>query len=192
MNRFGTTFRFLIWILFLLGGAVAGIYGDLTYCPFLFKNTLFHAVSFVIGWLLLRLVMRASRNTGRFLARHGKEGTIPKFETNRLVTHGYYGCMRHPMHFGLLFFPLAWAFLLGSCTFIAIIAPLEMVIMILMVKFLEEKEALQKFGKAYREYKKQVPFFSLKRECLKTLFSKQGLDSKTFGIAEKASKGGKS
>ncbi len=177
MNRLSTLLRIFIWIVFLLGGGLIGIVWDLHCCPSLFKNPFFHGITFIIGFLLLRLVMRASRNTGRYLARYGKEGDIPRFETNRLVKHGYYGCMRHPMHLGLLLFPLAWACLLGSLAFILIIAPVEILILILMIKFLEEKEAFKKFGQAYLEYKKQVPFFSIKRECLKKLFSKHGLES---------------
>ena len=98
---------------------------------------------------------------------------MPRFETNRLVTTGYYACMRHPMHFGLLFFPLSVALILGSVSFILFIAPVEMVFMIAMIKFFEEPEAIRKFGQEYLDYKNRVPMFSLKWNCLKPLFSKK-------------------
>jgi protein-S-isoprenylcysteine O-methyltransferase Ste14 len=41
--------------------------------------------------------------------------------------------MRHPMLFGLTLLPLGWALLLGSPTFITLIAPLEMLFIIFMV-----------------------------------------------------------
>ncbi len=176
MKRSSTVLRIVIWLLFLFGGAIGGIFWDLSCCSALFRNLYFHLITFFIGLWLMRLVMNASRNTGRYLARFGKKGDIPKFETNRLVTTGYYACMRHPMHFGLLFFPLAWALMIGSVTFIFIIAPVEMLLMILMIKWFEEKEALKKFGTQYLAYKKQTPFFTLKKECLKELFSKHGFD----------------
>ncbi len=176
MKRTSTLSRIGIWILFLFGGAIGGIFWDLSCCARLFFNPYFHLITFVAGIWLMRLVMRASRNTGRYLARLGKKGDIPKFETNQLVTTGYYACMRHPMHFGLLFFPLAWALMVGSITFIAIIAPAEILLMILMIKLFEEKEALHKFGEAYLEYSKKTPMFSLNASCLKALFSKNGIE----------------
>lgn len=175
MRKSSTVLRFIIWFIFLIGGAIGGILLDQIYFKTLWQSLYWHAISLIIGLYLFRLSIRASRNTGRYLARMGKEGDIPKFETNRLVTSGYYACMRHPMHFGLMFFILAWAFLTGSISFILFIAPFEIVLMILMIKFLEEKEAFKKFGQAYFEYKKSVPMFSLKRECIKKLFSKYGL-----------------
>jgi protein-S-isoprenylcysteine O-methyltransferase Ste14 len=78
--------------------------------------------------------------------------------------------MRHPMHLGLLFLPLSFAFLIGSPSFIFFIAPAEMVIMLLLIKFFEESEAIKKFDKQYIEYKKQVPWFCFKIHCLKELF----------------------
>ncbi len=185
MNHSSTFFRISIWFLFLAGGAVAGILWDLSCCAHVFKNLYFHIVSFVIGLGALRLVVNASRNTGRYLAQHGKKGNVPKFETNRLVTTGYYACMRHPMHLGLLFFPLGWALMIGSVTFILIIAPIEMLLMIIMIKGFEEKEAVQKFGEAYRQYMRQTPMFSFKFKCLKALFSKDGFARMTRDNTER-------
>ena len=91
-------------------------------------------------------------------------------ETNKLVRSGVYSCMRHPMHFGLLFFPLSLALIAGSVSFIVIIAPLEMILMVVMIKLLEEREAIAKFGEEYVRYMKEVPMFNLRPECLKKLF----------------------
>ncbi len=49
--------------------------------------------------------LRTWRLPSHLLARMGHKGDIPLLETNKLVSTGVYGCMRHPMHFGLLFFP---------------------------------------------------------------------------------------
>ena len=121
---------------------------------------------------MLKLVINSSRNTGKLLARLGREGNLPRMETNKLVTEGYYACMRHPMHLGLFLFPLATAFIIGSLSFILIIAPLEILFMIIMIKLYEEPQAVRKFGDEYLRYREQVPMFSLRQECLRALFGK--------------------
>jgi len=101
--------RIFVWFVFLIGGGIFGVIFDLKFFPEIFKNSAFHLITFILGVLLLKMVLRASKNTGRFLSKKGREGNIPRMETNRLVTDGIYGWMRHPMHLGLLFFPLSVA-----------------------------------------------------------------------------------
>jgi len=161
--------RIVIWIVMLFGGAALGILLDFVWFPGLFKNIYFHLITLVPGAGLMRLVMLVSKNTGRMLAKMGKEGETLKFETNRLVKEGYYSCMRHPMHFGLLFFPLSFALIIGSVSFIILIAPLEIIIMIVMIKLFEEPEAIEKFGDEYRKYMHEVPMFNFKWSCIKML-----------------------
>ncbi len=162
--------RFVIWAIFLIGGAAGGIMLDLRDFHALLFSPWWHLVTLPLGLVLMRLVVSASATTGRALARFGRDGDIPRFETNRLVTRGPYACMRHPMHLGLLFMPLAFALLLGSPSFILIITPLEMLVMLGMIIGLEEREAIAKFGDAYRHYRARVPAFNLRPSCLKTLF----------------------
>ena len=166
-----TKLRIILWIVMIVGGSAASLWLDWRLFRPLFLNPYFHMVTFIAGAVLMRLVIIASRNTGRLLARLGREGDIPRLETNRLVTEGVYGCMRHPMHFGLLFFPWSVALILGSPSFILIIAPLEVLLMIALIKLLEEPEAIQKFGDAYREYQARVPMFSLRPSCLRQLLA---------------------
>jgi len=163
--------RMLIWGLMLLGGGALSIWLDRRWFNELFVNPIFHLATLVVGILLLRLVMSVSRYTGRLLASMGREGDLPRMDTNKLVTTGVYGCMRHPMHLGLLFFPWSAALMLGSPTFILVIAPLEMLFMLVLIKFVEEPEAIQKFGDAYRDYQKQVPMFNLRSSCWRQMLS---------------------
>jgi protein-S-isoprenylcysteine O-methyltransferase Ste14 len=82
--------------------------------------------------------------------------------------------MCHPMLFGLILLPLAWALLLGSPTFITIVAPIEMLFIIIMVIIFEEMELNKKFGDAYyayRAYRQKVPMVSFRFSCLKQLFT---------------------
>ncbi len=169
MKNKSVAFRKFIWLLFLVGGALVSVLIDLLHFTALFQNIYFHIVSFILGITLLRFVLTVARNTGRTLAKFGRKGNLPRFETNVLVTQGVYSYMRHPMHLGLIFFPLSVALIIGSPTFIFIIAPLEMLFMIIMIFTYEEKEAIEKFGEDYLEYKKKVPFFCFKPECIGAL-----------------------
>jgi protein-S-isoprenylcysteine O-methyltransferase Ste14 len=165
-------FRLLMWIVMLFGGAAGGFYLDSLLFKGIHENLILHIVSFIIGLLLALMVVRVSKNTGRTLARYGRKGELKRMETNVLVKQGIYKYMRHPMHLGLFFFPLSIAFLVGSPSFILIIVPLEIGLMLILIKLFEEPEAIEKFGDEYLEYKKQVPGFCLKIHCLKALFKK--------------------
>jgi len=164
--------RMMVWVLMLFGGGITSLWMDWHWFRAWLFNPIFHLLSLLIGVYGLRLVMRASRNTGRWLARNGREGNIPRFETNKLVTTGYYECMRHPMHLGLLLFPVSFALILGSLSFIFIVAPLEILFIIAMIKVVEEPGAIRKFGDQYRSYQKQVPMFTVRPSCLKQLFGR--------------------
>ena len=174
MPRLHTTLsvvvRLVLWALMLIGGAAFSIYRDRNN-P-LFHSFWFHVVSLAVGLFLVLLAFRATGNGGRELAK-GRVGDIPRLETNRLVTTGIYHCMRHPMLFGLTLLPLGVAFLLGSPTFITLVAPIEMLFIVIMVLFFEEREVHKKFGKAYEKYKEAVPMVTFKRDCLHQLFGKK-------------------
>ena len=162
-------FRLTVWILMLFGGIIGGYYLDGLLFPNIHSNIFFHIISFIIGIFIMFLVIRISKNTGRTLAKYGRKGELKRMETNVLVKEGIYKYMRHPMHLGLFLFPVAFAFLSGSPAFILIISPVEIIFMLIMIKLLEEPEAIGKFGDEYRKYMKQVPGFCLKIKCLKEL-----------------------
>jgi len=163
--------RIIIWIIMIPGGIIFSLLCDVKYFKELLFSPIFHLISFVLGILLLKAVITISRNTGRTLAKYGRKGNIPRMETNTLVDKGPYAYMRHPMHLGLLFFPLSIALLLGLPSFIIFIAPVEAIFMLIMIKYVEEPEARKKFGEAYDKYAKDKPWFCIKPECLKALFT---------------------
>ncbi len=168
-------FRITIWLIMIFGGGILSYYLDTIYFLSIIKNIFFHIISFAIGLVLLFFVLRVSKNTGRTLAKYGREGDVSRMDTNKFVNKGIYKYMRHPMHLGLLFFPLSIALLLGSLSFILIISPAEIIFMLLMIKFVEEPEVKRKFGSDYINYAKQTPWFCLKYKCLKQLLSKYSL-----------------
>ena len=169
MQNASVRFRIALWLIMLVGGGILGFFLDCLWFPGLCRDIGWHVFSAVPGLILMKLVMASSKTTGRTLARHGRQGDLPRFETNTLVTTGPYGCMRHPMHLGLLFMPLALAMILGSPAFILIIAPLEMIFMVVMIMIFEEREASRKFGEAYTRYRNTVPAFNFRLDCLKKL-----------------------
>ena len=46
-------------------------------------------------------------------------------------------------------------------------------LMMVMIKLIEELEAIKKFGEEYKKYMRKVPILSLKWKCLKMIFEKQ-------------------
>jgi tRNA-Thr(GGU) m(6)t(6)A37 methyltransferase TsaA len=170
-KKFNTTpsvvIRIVIWIVMLLGGAYYSISADIG--SELFGSVLFHVISALLGIGVIRLAFNAAAKGGKELTK-GRVGDIPRLETNKLVTSGIYECMRHPMLFGLMLLPLGWALLLGSVTFITVVAPLEMVFIALMVLIFEEMEIKSKFGKEYEAYRQKVPMVSFDKRCLRELF----------------------
>ncbi len=159
--------RIILWFIMIVGGTVYALFKD--WGTPLFENIVFHFFTAIIGMVILLFSFRAAANGGRELSK-GRVGNIPRLETNRLVTSGIFSCMRHPMLFGLALFPLGWALLLGSPTFIIFLAPLEMIFIIIMVMIFEEMEVDKKFGKAYEYYREEVPMISFQIACLKELF----------------------
>jgi protein-S-isoprenylcysteine O-methyltransferase Ste14 len=157
----------------IFGGIFGGLYIDDILFNSVKNNTIFRLISLIIGIFIIFIVIRISKNTGKTLAKYGRKGNIKRMETNILVTKGIYSYMRHPMHLGLLLFPLSFAFIIASPSFILIIAPIEIIFILIMIKLVEEPEAVKKFGKDYTVYKNKIPWFCLKIRCIKELLKKQ-------------------
>ena len=166
-TSFSVVVRLLLWFLMIAGGTVYALIKDWD-IP-IFSSITFHIACMIFGVAILKLAFNAAGNGGRELTK-GRVGNIPRMETNRLVTTGLFSCMRHPMLFGLTLLPLGWGFLLGSPVFIVFIAPLEMFFIIVMVILFEEMEVKRKFGKAYENYRQEVPMVSFQWKCLRWLF----------------------
>jgi protein-S-isoprenylcysteine O-methyltransferase Ste14 len=67
--------------------------------------------------------------------------------------------VRNPMHLGWTIVLIGLALLMQSFTLLVIFIPLFILVHILYLKFIEEKELEKKFGQAYLDYKKSVPMF---------------------------------
>jgi protein-S-isoprenylcysteine O-methyltransferase Ste14 len=87
----------------------------------------------------------------------GKGTPVPMVPTKEFLSTGPYRYCRNPMMLGFFLFLSGWAALFnrtGSWSAAAIL----MVFLVLEIKLIEEKELAERFGEAYREYKKRTPF----------------------------------
>lgn len=88
-----------------------------------------------------------------------KGSPIPFNPPPTLVMNGLYCYVRNPMHLGWTIVLIGVAILEQSFTLLVILMPLFILIHIIYIKLIEEKELEKKFGQAYLDYKKQVPMF---------------------------------
>lgn len=108
-------------------------------------------VILVLGWLTCMWSALA------FLRNRGTP--VPFNPPPKLITTGLYRYIRNPMLLGLFIFLVGLGFLLGSLSLIFILTPIFILINVLYLKGIEEKEMEKKFGKQYLEYKKKVPMW---------------------------------
>ncbi len=162
-------FRWIMWAVLIGGGIALSLISDSLLIKFGFHIS-FGVAGRAVGLILIILSMIISRNTGKTLAKYGRKGNLPKLETNVLVRNGVYSCMRHPMHLGLMLMPFGIAFLMNSFSYVCIYAPFTTVAILIMIKAIEEKEAIAKFGHSYEKYMKEVSAFNFSPDCMKKLF----------------------
>ena len=117
-------------------------------------------VCFILGlpWMLSAIVLQLVR---------GKGTPVPVVPTKEFLQNGPYRYVRNPMILGFFLYVLGWAFLfnkIGSFLATAVIIAL----LLAEIKFIEEVELEKRFGEAYREYKKQIPFIIPKLRSKKT------------------------
>lgn len=84
---------------------------------------------------------------------------MPLNPPQKLITTGLYSQIRNPMLLGWIIMLFGVGILLNSISLILIFTPLFILLNILYLKTIEEKEMEKKFGEEYLEYKKSVPMF---------------------------------
>lgn len=87
----------------------------------------------------------------------GRGTPVPIVPTKKILKNGPYRYVRNPMMLGFFLYLLGWTFLfnnIGSITMAAVI----ILLLILELKTIEEPELAKRFGDAYGEYKKEIPF----------------------------------
>ena len=168
--------KILFWFALIIGGIVLSVYLDNNvFKIFVDHESILYYLLFIPGVFLLIMVLNISKNMGRFLAKNAHDSRLPKGEINQLVINGPYAFMRHPMHLGLMFFPVAVALISTSISLIFLIAPAQILIIYILIKIIEEPQQIKKFGKPYEDYMKKVPMFCLRKECIELLLKSENL-----------------
>lgn len=151
-------YRFLAWEC-MLGLALHNV-------PFWFEQRF--AWYQLLSWLLLLLSLGLVVWGAGLLARHGASDSnrhdpaLFGFEkTARLVTHGIYAYIRHPLYSSLLL--LAWGLYFKLPQWWpGLLLAIAATVVLVITAYTEERENLDYFGTAYRDYmqdsKRFVPF----------------------------------
>ncbi len=84
---------------------------------------------------------------------------VPLNPPKKLLTTGVYSQIRNPMLLGWIIMLFGVGLLLNSISLIFIFTPLFILVNVLYLKFIEEKEMEKKFGEQYLKYKESVPMF---------------------------------
>jgi protein-S-isoprenylcysteine O-methyltransferase Ste14 len=87
----------------------------------------------------------------------GRGTPAPIMATQKLIVQKPYSYCRNPMALGSIVLYLGVATLLGSISALTLVL-IWTSLLLLYIKFLEEKEMEMRFGEAYQDYRKQTPF----------------------------------
>ncbi|HNX68810.1 MAG TPA: isoprenylcysteine carboxylmethyltransferase family protein [Candidatus Omnitrophota bacterium] len=106
---------------------------------------------FVLGvpWLVWAVVWQLWKGQGT---------PVPAVPTKKFLQSGPYRYCRHPMMLGFFLYLAGWAVRFnqaGACLGALVLLAL----LVAEIKLIEEKELEARFGDAYRQYKKETPFF---------------------------------
>lgn len=157
-------------VIYILGGVILSAFLDKNIIHiYVNKESMEYYALLIPGVFLFIIVLNVVKNVGRFISKYNNAERPVKEEINQLITDGPYGLMRHPLHFSLMFLPLAIALISTSFSFLLMIAPLQMFFIFLYIKWIEEPKQIRKYGEDYQKYMKDVPMFCLKKECVEIL-----------------------
>ena len=97
--------------------------------------------------------------------------------TIRLVTTDIYRCVRHPHHVGVGIFMTSFGLHIGCPWSFVIISISQCVKIFGFLLLVEEKELVEKFGKAYESYRRKVPMIFTNPDCAIRVFHRSIDDS---------------
>jgi protein-S-isoprenylcysteine O-methyltransferase Ste14 len=125
----------------------------------LFPQQLYRAwIALIPGGILAGLAIKVYRGISKDFRREqviGQAELEPGKHEQKLVSSGLHGRIRHPFYLAHLLMLLAWT--VGSgLTALYLLAGIAIVSGAVMI-WLEERELEQRFGDAYREYRRHVP-----------------------------------
>jgi len=155
--------RFIYWITLLVLAVLSDVF-----MPRIIEN---EVKIILIGGGVLGVIYAVVLNSiaGRTLKLYAHKVKTQKFSPpDKFVNVGIYSCMRHPGQFGNIILLLSVTMLSGKiCAFL--LGGWLAFFGVLFILFVEEKEAVEKFGSKYCEYMKNTPPFSFDLRCLKKI-----------------------
>jgi protein-S-isoprenylcysteine O-methyltransferase Ste14 len=151
--------RFTYWIVLFLADL-----GVCFFAPRLIEKNLFLEI---LGVLFIIYAVVLNSIAGRTLKFYGHKEKSEKFSPpDKFVNIGIFSCMRHPGQFGNMFLMVGVAFL--SSKLIAILFSGWLVFLgAMFILFVEESEAIKKFGNDYCKYITTTPPFKFSFRCLR-------------------------
>jgi protein-S-isoprenylcysteine O-methyltransferase Ste14 len=116
----------------------------------LFDTEIAHMVAMVLGYTILA--------AGATMVAEGWRAIHAARRENRLVTDGIYARVRHPQYGGLFLITFGEG-IVHWPTITSVIAFPIIVLAYVRLAHKEERQMIEKFGDAYREYQQRVPAF---------------------------------
>ncbi len=155
--------RFIYWIALLVLAILADIF-----MPSMGEGGLIKVILIVLGIVGIVVAVVLNSLAGRTLKLYGHKVKSEKFSPpDKFVDIGIYSCMRHPGQFGNIILLVSVTMLSGKiCAFL--FGGWLAFLGVLFILFVEEREAIEKFGSEYCEYMKKTPPFSVKLKCIFT------------------------
>jgi len=110
----------------------------------------------IIGYILF--IPSAVFIFGAFyqLKKHGKADSLEPGSTIKLVDSGVFSIVRHPMWVGFSLW--SFAFILCFQSLVSLVIGMVVIILFRISSIKDDKEGINCFGDAYREYMKKTPF----------------------------------
>jgi protein-S-isoprenylcysteine O-methyltransferase Ste14 len=151
--------RFAYWIALFVIDILVSVFAP----RFVEKNIFLE----IIGILFIIYAIVLNSVAGRTLKLYGHKVKTEKFSPpDKFVNIGIFSCMRHPGQFGNMFLLVGIAFL--SSKIVAILFSGWLVFLgAMFILFVEEAEAIKKFGNDYCKYITTTPPFIFSFRCLR-------------------------
>ena len=164
--------RFFYWIALLVLAFLADIF-----MPKIIENEILKIILIIGGILGIIIAVVLNSLAGRTLKIYGHKVRTQKFSSpDKFVNIGIYSCMRHPGQFGNIILLISVTMISGKICAVLFGGWLAF-LGVLFILFVEEPEAIEKFGSEYFEYMKKIKPFRLNFGCIKKAFdiiSKKG------------------
>ena len=122
---------------------------------FIVDNEMALGILIYCGWIIWLFSLYFSLITFRIFKKRGK---VPKgknyMNTTVLVDKGAYAIIRHPQYLGGILFAISIVFL--TQIWLTLVLCIVITILSYHWAFVEEKNLVEKFGNAYKEYRKRI------------------------------------